>query len=177
MQLTATAPVQGWLRSPGFDSVFIVGLLALGLLAGAVVLAEPRLFYTVLLLDLWLLSYHHVIATYTRLAFDTESFHQHKALVLYLPLGVLLLTGLIGVSLGPQVLITIYLYWQWYHYTRQSEGISKAYARKSGRNPAKPDLITRLTFWIVPLDGIVNVSFRAPGTFLGLPVYTPPRPY
>ena len=152
MQPTATAPVQGWLRSPGFDSVFIVGLLALGLLAGAVVLANPTLFATVLMLNLWLLGFHHVIATYTRLVFDTDSFQQHKALVLYLPLGILLLTGLIGVSIGPQVLTTIYLYWQWYHYTRQSEGISKAYAKKSGHNAAKPDLITRLTFWIVPLE-------------------------
>ncbi len=174
MHLTATAPLQGWLRSPGFDSVFICGLLALGLFAGATVMAYPTWFYTIFVLNLWFLGFHHVIATYTRLVFDTESFQQYKALVLYLPLGVLLMTGFIGATMGPQALTTIYLYWQWYHYTRQSEGISKAYARKSVHPATGHDLITRLTFWVVPLDGIVNVSFKSSGTFLAFPVYTLP---
>lgn len=169
--------MQGWLRNPAFDSVFIIGLSAIALAAGAIVLNDPTRFRTVLILDLWLLGFHHVISTYTRLAFDAESFRQHKALVLYLPIGVFLATGLIGASFGAQALTTIYLYWQWYHYTRQSEGISKAYARKSEHHAAGPCLITKITFWIVPLDGLVNLSFKAPGVFLGLPVYTLPVPF
>ena len=67
-----TAP--GWLRSRSFDLTFIVGVAALAIASGWLVVNDPRLFAPILLLDLWLLGYHHVIATYTRLCFDRASF-------------------------------------------------------------------------------------------------------
>ena len=179
MQLTTAtaAPTHGWLRSPGFDSVFIVGIMGLALLVGFIVVQHPTSFGIVLTLNLWLLGYHHVIATYTRLVFDRDSFQQHKALVLYLPIAVLLATGLIGATLGAKGLFSIYLYWQWWHYTRQSEGIAKAYAKKSEQSLSEPDWLTKIIFWVVPIDAIVNLTFKSPGAFLGLPIYGVPIPY
>ena len=56
-------PTWAWLREPRFDIAFILGLPAMALLTGVVVLAQPSLFPVVLLFDLWVLGYHHVIST------------------------------------------------------------------------------------------------------------------
>src|SRR5688572_29022282 len=81
----AAPAVPGWLVGPRFDSAFIVGIAALALAAGLAVANQPQLFLLILFLDLWLLGYHHVVSTYTRLCFDRESFVQHRFLVLHLP--------------------------------------------------------------------------------------------
>jgi hypothetical protein len=44
------------------------------------VTADARLYPILLLADLWLLGYHHVVATYTRLAFDTQSLRRNRFL-------------------------------------------------------------------------------------------------
>ena len=79
--LTVANPY-GWLRSPPFDLTLIVGVAVLALASGAVVVAKPSLFPLILFLDLWFLGYQHVIATFTRLSFDTDSFRQNKFLVI-----------------------------------------------------------------------------------------------
>lgn len=172
---THLAPT-GLLRGPAFDLIFIAGLAAVAITTGLVVTARPGLFWPILILDLWLLGYHHVIATYTRLAFDRESFREHRALVLYLPLAVMAGVTAIALSAGLWLLVSVYLYWQWFHYTRQSEGISKAYAgRARDRDTGNPRL-ARLAFYAVPIAGILNVSARAPERFLFMPVKTLPVP-
>src|SRR5919106_6081899 len=121
--LQSTVPSAGWLRSRSFDLWFILGIAAIALLSGAIVVARPSLFGLVLFLDLWLLGYHHVVATYTRLCFDRNSFISHRFLVVWLPPIVLAATIALAVGFGPWVLATIYLFWQCFHYTRQSWGI------------------------------------------------------
>ena len=74
MNTAVSRPREGMLRGTGFDLTFIVGLALMSLACATAVTAEPSLFVPLLLLDLWLLGYHHVIATFTRLAFDRESF-------------------------------------------------------------------------------------------------------
>ena len=70
------APSAGWLRGTAFDSIFIFGIAGVALLSGAAVLHEPKLFPAILVLDLWLLGYHHVVSTYTRLCFDRTSLQE-----------------------------------------------------------------------------------------------------
>ena len=74
----AEASGAGWLRSRRFDLNFIVATAALAILTGWAVVGDPALWAPVLFLDLWLLGYHHVAATYTRLCFDRESFRAHR---------------------------------------------------------------------------------------------------
>lgn len=121
----------GLLRNPGFDMFFIVGIPLIAIASGLLVMYDNNLFLPVLAADLWFLGYHHVISTYTRLAFDKQSLLEHKALVFYLLPAVCLAVVLLAVYAGPWVVTTVYIYWQWWHYTRQSEGISRAYAGKS----------------------------------------------
>ncbi len=163
------------LKDPVFDSIFIVGIAFVAVTVGLVVSKNPGLFLTVLLLDLWLLGYHHVIATFTRLSFDISSLKENKNLLIYLPIIVALLATILILQFGIWSLATIYLYWQWYHYTRQSEGISKTYAGKATNNIGNTSF-NKVVFYVVPLCGILHVSARVPETFLNMPIKVLPIP-
>ncbi|PKM07714.1 MAG: hypothetical protein CVV14_07450 [Gammaproteobacteria bacterium HGW-Gammaproteobacteria-4] len=83
----------------------------------------------------------------------------------------------IALTAGLWLLVSIYLYWQWFHYARQSEGISKAYAGRSRGKDIGDSRLTRLMFYSVPIAGILAVSARQPQEFLLMPVKTFPVPH
>lgn len=167
----------GWLRNPAFDLLLVPGTLLLGLAAGAVVIAEPKLFYPVLLADLWLLGYHHVISTYTRLCFDAASFRQHRLLIAALGPSMLALTAAITAVAGIWLIASVYLYWQWFHYARQSWGVAQVYRRKAGDSSVTDgDLLSRVAFSLMPLWGILHRSWQAPPKFIGIDIHTVPVP-
>lgn len=174
---TAVSPASaGWLRSLQFDLTFILGITMLALISGAIVLADPGLFPFVLFLDLWLLGYHHVFSTYSRIAFDAKSFEDNKFLIVVLPILVAVAVGVALLFIGTWTLVTVYLYWQWWHYTRQSYGISRIYMRKSGVEP-KDDRLTTAVIYAFPVWGILYRSYQAPAEFLFLELKTLPVPY
>jgi len=70
-----------WLHSRRFDLFLIFGFLTLGMLVVGIIMRQPSLFLPILIADLWLLGYHHVISTYTRLCFDRESFNRSRLLI------------------------------------------------------------------------------------------------
>ncbi len=111
MDATAIAGT-GWLRNRSFDLFFILGIALVAIVSGLLCVWNEKLFLPILVADLWILGYHHVISTYTRLTFDSESFRQHKHLVfLLLPAVALAVAAM--VKLGALWLVpTIYLYWQ-----------------------------------------------------------------
>jgi hypothetical protein len=171
MTLTSTAP---WLRSPEFDVFFLAGIPLIAILSAVAVIANHDLFVPILFADLWLLGYHHVISTFTRLAFDRDSFREHHRLIIYLLPAVALAVGILGATAGLWAIATTYLYWQWWHYTRQSEGISKAYAGKSREFDLGNPVLRRAAFYSVPVACIMAVSHKAPTTFLFMPIRTLP---
>ncbi len=86
--LTAAIPLRvqpAWLRSPRFDLGLILGVAALALTAGLTAVKSPQWLELIVTLDLWLLGYHHVISTFTRLCFDRQSMRQHWFLLFGLP--------------------------------------------------------------------------------------------
>jgi hypothetical protein len=168
----------GWLRNARFDLALIVGAALLALTAGALAVLQPHWFYVLLALDLWLLGYPHVIATFTRLSFDMDSFRENKFLVLALPWVVCAGTVVMGYFLGFWAVATTYLYWQWFHYTRQSYGMMRFYYRKSGLGSAADERLTTWALYLLPLWGILYRSFQRPPKFLGLEVkYFPTHEY
>lgn len=173
---TTLSNPRGWLLGVRFDASLIFGVALLALVSGAVVVAQPALFPIVLFLDLWFLGYHHVVSTFTRLAFDRESFKEHKFLVVWLPLIVLAGATTLVLSFGGWVLSTTYLYWQWFHYTRQSYGIERVYRRKAGAAVVGDERLTRWALYLVPLWGILYRSYQAPETFLGVELKVLPVP-
>jgi hypothetical protein len=165
-----TTTPAGWLRSPAFD-LNLIGTVALVALAtGVVGTVRPDLFGAILIIDLWLLGYHHVISTFTRLCFDRDSFKQHRFLVVELPMIVIAATIAAVYVFGAWVLPTTYLYWQWFHYTRQSYGIERMYRRKAPEGTAVHDYLTTRALYLLPLFGILYRSWQRPETFLGMEV-------
>lgn len=167
----------GWLRGATFDLCYILGVATLALLAGAAVASQPALFPLIVFLDLWLLGYHHVISTFTRLAFDRDSFKEHRFLVLGLP--PLVLFGVIATCLavGAWILPTTYLYWQWFHYMRQSYGISRIYRRKANQSSVVDDRLTQGMLYLIPIWGILYRSHQSPDQFLWMDLKTLPVPF
>ena len=165
---------RGWLRGWTFDSVYILGTASVALACGSLVISSPNLFLPMFILNGWLLGYHHVVSTYTRLTFDREGFQQHKFLILFLPLIVLACVIALCAMFGAWILATTYLYWQWWHYTRQSYGVARIYARKASL------MYDRLTTWMiysVPLTGILYRSYQAPREFLFTEIRVLPVPF
>lgn len=161
--LTVSSYRTGLLRGVGFDLTYIAGIGSLALLMGWVVTANPNLFPAIFVLNGWLLGYHHVVSTFTRLTFDRDSLAQHRFLITKLPIFVLTAVLVLCVFFGAWILTTVYLYWQWWHYTRQSYGIARLYQRKAG---LENDLLSKLVIYALPAWGILHRSYQQPDTFL-----------
>ena len=172
-ELTLNPKRAGWLRGITFDLSYVVGLAAVAILSGWFVVANPKLFPAIFVINAWLLGYHHVISTFTRLTFDTESLREHRFLVTWMPLIVLTCVAAACLLFGAWILTTTYLYWQWWHYTRQSYGVSRIYQRKAG---VPDDLIYKLVIYALPAWGILHRSYQAPEKFLFLEVKVIPVP-
>jgi len=173
--IVSTNPI-GWFRGPWFDNSFIGGVAIIALVSGLLVVIKPELFIVILIADLWLLGYHHVIATFTRLAFNKANLREYRFFVFVLPIIVFATTFTLAWSVGIWVIATIYLYWQWFHYTRQSWGISQAYRGKSGGLVKDNPLFAKLCFYLVPAWGILHRSWQAPEEFLFIELRVIPVP-
>jgi hypothetical protein len=55
--------VPGYLEGKIYDNILIWGVFLVSIISGVIVVANPNLFYIILILDLWFLGYHHVIST------------------------------------------------------------------------------------------------------------------
>lgn len=166
-----------YLGTPVFDHVFIFGVMAIAITSGVIVFLEPSLFVPVLLMDLWLLGYHHVVSTFTKLAGTAEDRQQNKFLIYQLPFLVLAGVVALYMGLGAWSVVSIYFYWQWYHYARQSYGISAFYRRKSGDVPTMtPQKLDYWIIWAVPVWGIVHRCAQGWDEFLLHPVFLPTVP-
>lgn len=175
MTSTAVArPAGRHLLSLSFDRILVASPALLGLLALGVVTVEPTLFIPILLADLWLLGYHHVIATFLRLGLDAQTRATHALLWVLLP-AILLMVGLLAWSAGIWLIATIYFFWQWFHYVRQSWGITLVLRTSSGGS-RRLDRFDEAVFWLVPIAGIVWRSAEQHSSFLGSEFWTPAIP-
>jgi len=172
--LPVAAAPKTYIWTESFDSTLLVAPLVAGLAAAAIVIADQRLYPILLVADLWLLGYHHVIATYTRLAFDGQSLRRNRFLAVDLLLAVIAVTLVVAVSAGVWVIASAFLYLQWFHYMRQGYGIARMYFRVTpqGQQPAARDWATDLVIYLVPIYGIAARSASMGTQFLGLPVRT-----
>ena len=165
-----------WLHSPRFDIFFIFGLVAAAITTGIVILWYPELFVPVLIFDLWFLGYHHVISTYTRLCFDRKSFAEHRPLLVTLPIIVAAVTLAAFFTFGLWIIVSVYFYWQWFHYTRQSWGVSRAYRGKDRAALYEDGWLDQAIFYALPVLGILHRSYQNPGTFIGMELRVIPVP-
>jgi hypothetical protein len=165
-----------WLRSRDFDLGFVLGIPAASLATVGLVLAFPQLFWAVLAVDLWILGYHHVISTYTRLCFDRRSFRESRWLIFGLLPAVGLATVAAAAIAGIWIVVSVYFYWQWFHYARQSWGISRSYRARDRGALYEDGWLDQAIFYAWPVLGILHRSAQDPDSFIGLPLRTFPVP-
>lgn len=160
-----------------FDNVLVAGVAFLAIAAGYAAVAAPALFPTLLLLDLWLLGYHHVISTMTRLTFDAESRRKNRFLIYHLPVLVVAGVAALAYGVGAWAVASVYFYWQWWHYTRQSYGIYRILSHKSGVPADETHHRAATTaLYAVPLFGVLHRSRQDFDYFLGLECWFVPVP-
>ena len=164
-------PARQYLRSARFDATLVTAPSLAGLTAAAAATASPLLFPVLLVADIWLLGYHHVVATYTRLAFSRDSFRQHRFLAIDLLLIVLVCSVATALWFGTWLIASAFLYLQWFHYMRQGYGIARMYYRATpeGRTAGR-DWVADLVLYLVPVYGITYRSATMGDQFLWLPV-------
>lgn len=163
-------------RGPVFDHYFVWVIPLIGITAAALVILGWISFGAMLMLDLALLGYHHVISTYSRFSFDAQSAAQNRLLLIQIPILVVASVFMVATVFGTWAITTIYLHWQWYHYTRQSEGISKAFGFKTGSAQEGNATLNRVLFYLTPVTALLALSHRQPKEFLFMELYTLPVP-
>jgi len=170
--LPVAAAPKTYIWTESFDSTLLLAPLVAGLAAAAIVTADQSLYPILLVADLWLLGYHHVIATYTRLAFDGQSLRRNRFLAVDLLLAVTAVTLVVAMSAGVWVIASAFLYLQWFHYMRQGYGIARMYFRATpqGQRSGARDWAADLVIYLVPIYGIAARSASMGTQFLGLPV-------
>lgn len=176
LALSPPALKSRWLRDARFDLTLIVGVFALAAGTGVFVVAFPHLFLPILIVEVWVLGYHHVIATYTRICFDLRSARSHAFLVFGLMPVIALAVVAAWLLVGLWVIVTVYFYWQWFHYTRQSWGISRAYRAKDRDALYEDGAIDQAIFYSIPVLGIVHRSVQGSPSFLGFQLVVLPIP-
>ena len=165
-----------WLQNMQFDVVFILGVLLLGCGLAFSAVIQPNLLWPIITINLWLLGYHHVVATYTRLCFDRESFRQSKFLIFGVGAFVIAVTMGVLIYVGMWAIFSIYFYWQWWHYSRQSWGISRAYRAKDRNRNYEDGWLDQAIFYALPITGIIFRSHQDPDQFLGTDLFVIPTP-
>lgn len=163
--------LDGWV----YDSIFIFGTAAIALFSGAIVLWNPALFFPVMLADLWLLGYHHVITTFTKLAGTKKDRQENWFLIYILPFIVLGAVFSLYALIGVWSIVSVYFFWQWFHYTRQSYGVSVFYRRKA-KQAAENEWLGHLAIWSIPVWGILHRCAQGWDEFLFLPIKLPDVP-
>lgn len=175
MSAQATA-ITHLFRSRVFDHFFVWGIAIIGIISAYLVYFNIVSFFTIFILDIYLLGYHHVISTFTRFSYDKHSLIENRKLLLYSPVLVIFAVAFLYFQFGLVGISTVYLHWQWYHYTRQSEGLSKAFGIKTKNKIYSPNSPERALFYLTPITTFATMSSRQPDSFLGMGVYTIPVP-
>ncbi len=134
-------------------------------------------FLAVLTVDVWFIAYPHVASMYTRIAFDRASVKRYWFFLTALYPLVLVATAL-GTYWGGLVFLnSLYFYWQTFHYSRQSYGISRAYLRSStSSGPIAPDHLTTFVVAAFPIWGLLHRASQQQGFFYSSALYSPPVP-
>ena len=172
-EVVAAAP-RTFIRSEVFDTALLVLPLLTGLTAATIVLQDFRLFPMLLVADIWLLGYHHVVATYTRLAFPSDALRRNRFLAVDLLLLMTAGTLALALTAGTWVVASAFLYLQWFHYMRQGYGIARMYFRATpeGQTAGARDTSADLVIYLVPIYAIAARSASMGELFLDLPVKT-----
>lgn len=159
------------------EHLLVFGTLLAGLVAGWLAAGVPGLFLALFLIDTWVLGYTHVGATFLRLAADRRPRREVRFFALWLPILCLLLAGSIVQVFDVAGLVTVYFFWQAFHYARQSWGISRVYAGSEASAFREPSWLLYLAFYSLPAWGVLYRSYQGAEEFIYMPIWLPSVPF
>jgi hypothetical protein len=164
---------------PIADQVLIWGCAAAALVSAALLSFGPVALALLLPVDLWALGFPHIVATYTRTAWDPADRRRYRFLLTALPVLVLLAMGAAAFLVGTSAVVSVYLYVQWFHYTRQSYGIYRALHKKASPTSTPPGqgAPAYAVIYTTGLVGILYRSYARAPDFFGIRVFYVPVPF
>jgi hypothetical protein len=171
--------VSGIATRPAAEQVLVWGCTAAALVSAALLSLGPVALALLLPIDLWALGFPHIVATFTRTAWDASDRRKHRFLLTALPAMVLVVIGAGVCLVGTSAVVSVYLYVQWFHYTRQSYGIYRALHKKASPKTTPPGQGT-LAYAVIYTTGLAGILFRSYGReplFFGIKVFYIPVPF
>lgn len=153
----------------GFERIFLFGSCAVGLVLFALLNLQALPLVVAIFFYTWFVAQPHFVSTYTRVRFTGQYLRQNIFLIGILPVLVFCTLLALYKIFGLWIYMSLYMYVQWFHFTRQSYGVSRFYRRRSGGTLAD-DTLTDLVIYAMPIWGILRWSMRKPDFYLGLPV-------
>jgi hypothetical protein len=109
--------------------------------------------------------------------FDSASFKEYRWLVIGLPFVVVAVVAFLYAGYGVVAINTVYFYWQWFHYTRQSYGISKVYGKKDVNLSRIDQQLSSILIYSVSIWCVLYRSCQNPESFLFMPIKMLSTPY
>jgi len=171
--MTATAS-SAWLRNERFDYRYIVGVALIAVTVGVIAQSIPRALPFLFIADVALLGWHHVVASFTRLAHHPSA-PERRFLLFVLPPIVIGLVALSLGLLGASLIGAVYFYWQTFHYARQVWGVDRLYARKAGQ--LAPDRLTEVLVYLIAGAAMSHRSLVGVVNFGGQEIHFLPIPF
>jgi hypothetical protein len=165
-----------WLRGPGFDLAWLVGLPAMG--AALALIAFPLVAPVAWPIYALTTGQAHFAATYARVYFEPAELHRWWRAAIFLPFyilaAVMLIMGL-GGEVGLAALFTLAFAWGYWHYARQAFGVACHYQRRVQADALDRRLLS-VAIHVPAMAAALWFMSRLPGSILGLPVLRLPVP-
>jgi hypothetical protein len=157
--------------SGSFQRQLVVFPIALSLIAAVTLLMRPTAFANLLSLDVSFLAQAHVAATFCRVWSMRLSNSQRRILsadsLLFTVGACVVVSTLVPIA----ILVTLYIFWQAFHYARQAYGIERI-IRRHDQLPL--DQSASGLIYAVAASAFFWRLHSAPPQFLGLPIVIPP---
>jgi len=159
--------MKGWIHSPAFDLVFILGP---GILISCVVLLLPQSVAMAQSVPLWMwvvavlgIDVAHVYSTLFRTYFDRQEFAARRALYTMTPI-LALLVGVLLYSFAAQIFWRCLAYLAVFHFVRQQYGFMAIYGRAVPQ-PRWGIWIDRLAIYLATLYPLLYWHLNLPRRF------------
>lgn len=155
-------------REGGLDVQLVAIPFFLALLTAFLLWTVPTTLPRLLALDATLLAQAHVAATFWRVFTMPLTGRQRRFVSTDLLLASILVSVAIVSFWSVAVLATMYMFWQVYHYVRQSFGIERLLRRRNHQEPSRAMAVLLSTS---ALAAFMWAQAHLNGQFLGMPVY------
>ena len=167
--MTLKSPSAGWISKGISLEVQLVAIpFFLAVVTASLLWTIPTTLPRILAVDATFLAQAHVAATFWRVLTMPLTNRQRRVLAVDLLLACVVLCLVIVRAWSVAILATVYMFWQVFHYVRQSFGIERILRRRGQQSPSQ-SMATLL--FASALATFMWAQARVDKQFLGMPVF------